>query len=174
MATRTLRRSAPIVDPLEQAQRAFDNVQRRKDTIEAELAAARSTLAQLEKALAQRSSEYAEARATRRLDGGPEPSRQALTAAETAVRDAEGEVRALERRRAELDDIVRAARKTLLDRTIAALYAQVAQAEQQKEAAVARRWAATQEADALAHQINARLARLNEHKRALDALNREA
>jgi hypothetical protein len=57
---------------------------------------------------------FDDALAAHQLDGGPAPSRERLTAAEAAQRDAEDRVRALERRRPEIEQVWRRARIELL------------------------------------------------------------
>lgn len=168
------RPTATAADPLTLAQAALTEVEARRDALEAALVSSRGGLAAAEKALEAARSTFGEALAEQELRGGADPARDAFDAAERGVRDAQSKLAALERRRPEVQEIWTSARRRLLDATIASLYAQVVQAEERKEAHLARRWKETQAADKEAHAINGLLAQLNSCKRELDVLNREA
>ena len=104
-----------LEEALAAAHSAFADVDGKRAALTVGLTTARDGAATATKAADCEREIFDEALAAHQIDGGPAPSRRALTTAEGAQRDAEDRVRALERRRPELDRIWRRARLDVLD-----------------------------------------------------------
>jgi hypothetical protein len=144
-----------------------------RDALAVALVSAHGALADAKKTHDVALNAWGEALATQELSGGPEPSRKPLESAKTLLQDAELRVRALERRRPEVERIWRAARVAVLDAEEQALRVQIAADQEAIDALKPERLAIdTREAE-LFGRMRARMEQLAPLARERDDLRRQ-